>query len=222
MDVLAKLEKSVATIIHALIEAGIADRFSLPSIQRTHAHAGDLGFPHSADLSWALRDQPYGDLYGELLKREMFHVLLPDGGMLQYQYKVRVGKVSKHRLAFYPSPYLTPFDADVARYLQDSVWGHVVSGFHMPVVIRFDFDADERNFSFGDHSYSHLTLGQYPNCRIPVSSPVTPWIFTELVLKNFYKRGYSSVRTEGVFNGLVLPPSLAGGEEKLLHISVPD
>lgn len=220
MALLSDLERSIQSIIHALISIGIADQFRIPSVRAANQYSGDIGFGTGVDLSWVLRDQPYRNLYDELVRREMFHVLLPDGGILQFMYKVYLGKVTKHRLAFYPSPGLLPFDADVVTYLQDSVWGHVVSEFQMPVVVRFDYDADERHFVPVSHSYSHMTLGQYPRCRIPVSGPIPPWAFAELVLRNFYNRCFDNIETATIFQGIAFDRTLVQSESTATHLAL--
>ena len=222
MALLADLEKSISGIISSLVAAGAADRLNMPSVQAHNKHSGDIGLRSNIDLSLVLRDQPYGELYDELVRREFFHVLLPDGGLLQFFYKVRLGRVEKHRLAFFPCPYLRPFDTDVLTYLRDSIWGHMVTTFHVPVIVRFDFDRSDVNFIAKFHSNSHLTLGQYPNCRIPVSSPIEPWIFAEFVLRNFYAKCFKSLDSRGIFTGLRFAPSLKEIEKKSYFLMIPD
>ena len=59
----------------------------------------------------------------------------------------------------------------------------------MPFPVRFDYDA---RIDRGEaaHPLSHLTLGQYRNCRIPVSAPVTPSRFVDFILRNFYHTAF--------------------------------
>lgn len=220
MALIGDLEHSIQSIIHLLVEHGAADRFTMPSVSSSNKFTGDIGFHDEIDISSVLRGQPYSQLYSAMVQREMFHVLLPDGGLLQFMYKVRLGKVAKHRLAFYPAPDLRPFDSDVLSYLQDSIWGHVVSEFHMPVVLRFDYDASEAAFVPFVHSFSHLTLGQYPRCRIPVSGPMTPWAFARLILRNFYGRCFDSLRSDRVFDNVRFERSLIPSEEQATHLAL--
>ena len=58
-----------------------------------------------------------------------------------------------------------------------------------PFPIRFDFDF--YNSIDVEHPKSHLTLGQYKNCRIPVTSAVTPGQFLIFILRNFYSTFYN-------------------------------
>jgi hypothetical protein len=50
--------------------------------------------------------------------------------------------------------------------------------------VRFDFDREA--FVDYDHPMSHLTLGQYKNCRIPVTGPLSPFVFMNFILRAFY------------------------------------
>lgn len=220
MTLLADLERSISSIIKSLVTFGVADRLNMPSVRSRDRYSGDIGLSSNVDLSIVLNERPYDDLYDEMVRQRLFHVLFPDGGLLQFFYRVRFDKISKHRLAFYPCPYLRPFDADVLTYLRDSIWGHQVSAFHLPVVIRFDFEASEEKYVALSHSYSHLTLGQYPNCRIPVSSPLGPWIFTQFVMRNFYSKCFGVMRN--IYDVPKFERSLQAEEKSSYFLSIPD
>lgn len=221
MTLLSSIEKSTLSIIKALIERGLADHFTMPSVVSNNKYTGDIGFASGVDIAWAMKDQPYADLYAELIRRQQFHVMLPDGGTLQFLYKVRLDKITKHRLAFYPNPSLKPFDTDSMRYLQDSVWGHVVSEFQMPVVVRLDYESTPESYKAIQHSSSHMTLGQYPNCRIPVSSPFTPWAFTDLILRNFYSKAFEPLSRANIHKCLPFEDCLKPDEMNHMHLRLP-
>ena len=40
------------------------------------------------------------------------------------------------------------------------------------------------------HPHSHVTLGQYTNCRIPAYGPISPLLFMQFILENFYNSYY--------------------------------
>ncbi|MGE8451693.1 MAG: DUF2290 domain-containing protein [Pseudomonadales bacterium] len=221
MTLLSSIEKSTSSIIRALIEKGLAEQFTMPSVASNNKFTGDIGFASGVDIAWAMKDQPYTELYTELIRRQQFHAVLPDGGALQFLYKVRLNKIAKHRLAFYPNPNLKPFDTDALRYLQDSVWGHVVSEFQMPVVVRLDYENSSDSYKAIQHSASHLTLGQYPNCRIPVSSPFTPWAFTELILRNFYSKAFEPLSRADIHKCVSFEECLMPEEMNHLHLRLP-
>lgn len=45
-----------------------------------------------------------------------------------------------------------------------------------------------------------MTLGQYENCRIPAYGPISPEIFMEFVLENFYNTYYTKVYSSKSIN----------------------
>jgi hypothetical protein len=55
----------------------------------------------------------------------------------------------------------------------------------LPVIIRADYNKDDV-ISKVHHPYSHITLGEYKNCRIPVNKPISPLSFVNFVLEHFY------------------------------------
>ena len=66
------------------------------------------------------------------------------------------------------------------------MYADIISRNIIPCPIRFDFETRENVYSEIDHPKSHLSLGQYQNCRIPVSAPITPLHFIQFILRNFY------------------------------------
>ncbi len=71
-------------------------------------------------------------------------------------------------------------------YLDDEVDGDGVAGSVVPFPVRYDYDGRDGRHEELAHPKSHLTLGQYECCRIPVSAPVTPYWFVDFILGNFY------------------------------------
>jgi hypothetical protein len=70
------------------------------------------------------------------------------------------------------------------------------------------------------HPASHLTLGQYENCRIPVSGPLGPNSFGMFILRNFYCRAYT--KNKNTFDrrstALVRNESISKAERRLTHL----
>lgn len=93
-------------------------------------------------------------------------------------------------LSYFPSPDLEHFQNDPEAYLQDEVYADIIDRNIVPFPIRFDFSDDETDFEEIHHPRSHLTLGQYKNCRIPVCSPVSPLTFGGFILRNFYNTAF--------------------------------
>jgi hypothetical protein len=102
-------------------------------------------------------------------------------------YRFHKNKIKNHRLAFFPSPYLEEYQNDPEIYETDERYAEILSKSIVPFPLRFDFDSDLKK---SDHPKTHLSLGQYKNCRIPVSAPLTPYNFISFLLRNFYNTAY--------------------------------
>ena len=107
----------------------------------------------------------------------------------------------KHRLAFFPSPDLLEYQNNQDIYDDDEIYGDIVDRNIVTVPIRFDFDP--ASFVELEHPKSHMTLGQYKNCRIAVSGPLSPFHFVVFILRSFYNtpfRNFCSEMRQGGFN----------------------
>src|SRR5690606_9999259 len=108
---------------------------------------------------------------------------LVDGALLQMMYSVQGDALLRHRLAFYPSPNLLPFQDAADSYMRDELFVEIVQRRIVPFPLRFDFDGRENVHVDVCHPKSHLTLGDVKDCRIPVSAPLTPRWFLEFILR---------------------------------------
>ena len=65
---------------------------------------------------------------------------------------------------------------------------------------------------------SHLTLGQYENCRIPVSLAVSPYQFMEFILRNFYHTAQNKSYFHLTKYADEFEKSIVSEEEALIHV----
>lgn len=131
------------------------------------------------------------------------------------------GVLQRHRLAFFPSPDLEEFQSNPDIYLEEEIFIEVVAKNIVPFPIRFDYDAIGSAEQTLTHPRSHLTLGQYQNCRIPVSSPLTPSQFVDFILRNFYRAAFEKYaggipQFSDSFEKTILPE-----EEAIIHLAIP-
>ncbi|MFJ3318890.1 DUF2290 domain-containing protein [Herbaspirillum huttiense] len=138
----------------------------------------------------ALKNVRYADIYADVHTKEAFHLKLPDGGLLAFQYIFdnETSELVKHRLAYFPCDVLPTVEEAPELYAKDELFGDIVLHQLVRFPIRFDFDPD--NHVDLVHPICHLTLGQYQDCRIPVAGPILPYTFLMFVLRNFYSRLY--------------------------------
>ena len=183
--------KQVENINRLLIQTSFSTSFNYPSEKN-----GVITWSDFKDISFALKNQPYGELYNECLKEGAYNFILLDGAIIQMMYVCDSQKILKHRLAYYPNPDMerfvdSPDDYEEIHY-GDNLFSDMFNRHVVSFPLRFDFDSDIANYIEHDHSYSHLTLGNYKNCRIPVSRPLSPNKFILFVLRAFYLEKFKS------------------------------
>lgn len=178
----ANVKVQLEGVFSRAIETGVSVKQNFPIV----SDSGDvktLGDLKNSTV--ALKNIPYKDIYLELEQNEQYHIKLPDGGLLIFQYMFRGdGLLRKHRLGYFPSPALPSIEEAPELYQKDELYGDIILNKIVRFPIRFDFDPD--NYKPKVHPHSHLTLGQFENCRIPVTHPVSPNNFLRFILRNFY------------------------------------
>ncbi|MCG8573362.1 MAG: DUF2290 domain-containing protein [Flavobacteriales bacterium] len=179
------LVKQIQSLTTKLIESSFQIEYNWVSSKN-----GIITWDNCRDISFSLKKLPYADMYGECLKERAFNLMLLDGALIQLMYECKNDKIIKHRLAFYPNPDVERYQDDPENFEHNHFGNELFSEVYekraIVFPIRFDFDADEKKYKEHDHTYSHLTLGNYTNCRIPVSKPITPNRFLLFILRNFY------------------------------------
>jgi hypothetical protein len=180
-------------VISRLVRSSLSVSQQFPSIKEEGNYV-TVGHLDGSVNSIALKNIPYKDIYLEIEGSGAFHSKLVDGSMLtmQYQFCVTEGtaKLRKHRLCFFPSPELPSYDSCPMLYEADNMFLDIVKCNMVRFPIRFDYDPDNKVDIY--HPSSHLSLGQYENCRIPVTMPVSPAKFALFIVRNFYHSAYKS------------------------------
>ncbi len=191
------VKSQLHTLTANLIEAGLCIDQNFPVLDISGSVA-EIHFGREVDLAVTLKNIPYADAYAKLRDHRAFNMCLIDGGMVQALYKFSGGSLVKHRLAFFPSPDLLEYQNNSEVYELDEIYGDVISRNVVTVPVRFDYDPGCA-IDY-DHPASHLTIGQYKNCRIPVSGAVSPFVFINFLLRAFYNtpfRKFGGFITEG-------------------------
>ena len=207
--------------IHQLVRAGLADHQIFPAFQRHRGNVLRIVFQNAGLVSVSLKDLAYEEIYERLVQDRAYNVKLLDGALLQAMYEFSGRTLVRHRLAFFPSPYLEQFRKRPETYLNDEVDGDVVGRRVVRFPFRFDYDGRDGRHRDVAHPLCHMTLGQYEDCRIPVSAPLTPYRFVDFVLRNFYdteSRRYAETMPAG---GEVFKDSITSTERQVVHLVVP-
>ncbi len=208
---------SLQSLIADLIGAGICIDQNFPVFERL-GRANEIHFGKTVDLSITLKNIPYDEAYQVLRRNRAFSLCLIDGAIIQVLYKFLDGKITRHKLAFFPSPDLLEYQNNSEIYELDELYGDVVDRNIVTVPLRFDFDP-----SAGvdyEHPVSHLTIGQYKNCRIPVSAAVSPFIFLNFLLRSFYNTPFRKFCSEITGDAAAFEETITVRERQHMHLHV--
>ena len=216
-----RVKQQIDAIVRYLVEVGLASDQNFGFRRDGPQGSVEITFPQAEHISIALKDRAYREIYLHLARERSFNVMLPDGALVQMMYAFSGGSLERHRLAFFPAPHLEEFQNNPDTYLEDEIYADVVAKNIVPFPLRFDFDGREGVHKLVDHPRSHLTLGQYENCRIPVSSAMSPHWFMSFVLRNFYHTAshrYADAlpKLECTFAACIFPE-----ERGVVHLQVP-
>nr|MBV6629344.1 DUF2290 domain-containing protein [Oceanococcus sp. HetDA_MAG_MS8] len=212
--------RQLNALIGNLIELGLSESQNHPSERRDPSGSLEISFNGAERVTAALKNQPYKTIYDQLVSAQAYSVKMPDGALIQMSYRFTGEGLTGHRLAFFPSPYLEDFQNEPEIYEADEVFADIVAKSVVPFPVRFDFDSDGQRFEELNHPMSHLTLGQFKNCRIPVSAPLTPFQFLNFVLRNFYNTVHRSYANEMLVCAGSFADTIVGTESEVVHIRV--
>jgi hypothetical protein len=207
----------IRKLTEALVGLSLSNEQNLPTTKGKPNREFEITVNNAAGMSVALKNVPYRYIYGELEKARCFNVKMIDGALLCLRYRFQAGAVCEHFLSYFPSPDLEQFQNEPEIYQNDEIFADVVAKNIVPFPIRFDFSNDEKNFEEVHHPYSHLTLGQYENCRIPACSPIGPLVFGGFILRSFYNTAYRKYSAEFPTSKLGFANTITANERKIPH-----
>jgi len=215
-----KIYRQVESLTTDLIRCSLCEGQKFPSLRKESSDICKIDFGET-DLSIVLKNRPYKEIYDELLRTQAYNMKMIDGALIQLMYKFKKSSLQRHRLAFFPSPYLEEFQNNPEIYEEDNIYADIIKKNIVPFPLRFDFDCREEVVRDMEHPQSHLTLGQYQNCRIPVSAPLTPSVFIDFVLRSFYNTAFKQYSNKiNRFRGFFVD-TIATSERELSHVQLP-
>jgi len=211
------VRKQITDLIDRLIFASISVKQFNPAIRTVDGGAVQIGGRPGTTV--AMRDIPYEDIYRELDSHDAYHVKLVDGGLLLFQYSFRPDQsLAQHRLAYFPSPILPTVEEAPALYEQDELYGDITAKRLVRFPVRFDYAPEQKIDVL--HPASHMTLGQYEGCRIPVTGPLGPSSFGMFIIRNFYFRTYKKYKNnfDRRHASIGRPETISENERRLTHL----
>lgn len=215
-----KIYDQINKLTIELIESGLCDAQNFPAMKNYSGNVIEISVK-SEESSIFLKSIPYSDMFNNLNQKNSFNIKMLDGALLTFQYRFVNDKIVAHRLSYLPAPDLDAFQSQPELYLEDVIYADVVDKRVVSVPIRFDYDSDESVFEPVQHPISHLTLGQYKNCRIPVSGALTPFQFILFVINNFYHTAFEKYSENFTVFKDCFEESIFDEERELIHLNTP-
>ncbi len=218
----ANVTQEIRQLIWELVGVSLCVRQHEPALRVAAGGVEVVAISGDVSLSNGMgRGERYADSWQRMAEGDAFHLKMIDGALVQMLYTFIGGTLVKHRLAFFPRPRQHSFDNEPEFYELDELFADIVGEGLVHVPVRFDFTRDDPANCAIDHPVSHLSLGQYPNCRIPVSAPLSPRTFMGFVLRSFYFRAYREAAAAIQLETHSFPRTLVPEEAATHHVSVP-
>ena len=221
MSTPSQIEKQINELTKYLVKESLTDAQYFAFQRSIRGGFSEVTFQSAEHVSIALKNLPYEEVYEHLVQREAYNVKMLDGALIQMMYAFANGTLQRHRLAFFPAPHIEEFQNNPDIYQDDEIYADVIAKNIVPFPVRFDYDARDSHHQELVHPKSHLTLGQYEHCRIPVTAPMMPGRFIDFILRNFYHTASARYADrlptqDGSFAESILP-----AERDVVHIVVP-
>lgn len=205
--------RQIEEITAKLISLGLSAQQNFPSNQD-----GDIAFSGMQDISIAMKNVSYEEIYEKLDSTKSYNIKMLDGALIQMLYKFDKDKLISHRLAFFPAPNLETFQNEPDIYEEDEIYADILQKNIVTFPIRLDYDPN--NFQEIEHPRTHVTFGQYKNCRIPMSEPLTPELFIIFILRNFYNTAFRKYDQQFTLGNHRFLKTITANEKSLLHLGM--
>lgn len=214
------VNKQINALTQRLIEVGLCDYYNFPSINNKSGNIVEVSISKSPNTIF-LKSIPYAEMYKHLSDNQYYNLKMLDGALITLQYRFKKNRLVAHRLSFFPSPDLEAFQNEPELYLEDELYADILDKRIVTVPFRFDFDYTDGTYHPIDHPISHLTIGQYEYCRIPVSSALTPYQFITFIVRNFYHTANEKFSNSLPVFKEYFDSTIFDEEKALLHINTP-
>ena len=216
-----QIRNQVDQLIRYLVKIGLTDDENCTFI-RSKGSSVEVTFDGAEHILIAFkRGFSYDQIYEKFVQECAYNVKMLDGALIQIMYKFANRTLQCHRLAFFPAPHFDEFQNDSYIYQDDQVYADVIARNIVPFPVRFDYNIQDNRHQKLIHPKSHLSLGQYKNCRIPVTAPMTPFWFIDFILRNFYNTNKKQYTNQLPIQNGSFDESIDSTERGIIHIVVP-
>lgn len=219
------IKNEITALIYKLTHIGLAVDQNLPSIIRKGRNI-DIIWDGQTHLSVALKkNSDYNKIYEEIFKERNYSLRFNDGAIIQISYRFNGHNLISHRLVYLPNPLYHDSNEynDIEIVCEEE--GGDDEDFFTPsnqskIIMPIRFDYTTSGSQDIKHPMSHLHLGVFQDCRIPLNTPITPNIFIDFILRNFYSDVFYKNFLPSDFKfSKDFPVTITSGEEKIIHLN---
>lgn len=176
------------------------------------------------NIAFTLKRQPYDTIYKQCIIEKAYNFMLLDNALIQMMYRIKDNEIVSHRLAYLPHPNYLNYQEDPEDfeelYYGNELFTDIIEKKVISIPLRFDYDIDEKKYVDINHPKSHVTIGNYQNCRIPASKPISPYRFILFVLRSFYYDRFNEYFTNDDFKCKInLDESISIKEKEMVYFS---
>lgn len=205
--------KDIQSTLSELWKKGLVRDTQGPSEKKCGSNAYEISFSGKGDANSIMFDKhaSASTVIDRLLVELQYTVLMYDKAIIQAEFCVENGEISKERLVFLKK-HNRVFDKreiDTADEMDEDWFGNEES---IPTILRIDYDP--LNHIECEHPATHMTLSNNESCRIPIQDVVTFSGFTRFILKHFY-----GVNLEKKTFWLNKESTITDMERKMMHVS---
>lgn len=222
MEIYKAVHRQIKELTSTLITVGICQDQNYPCIISCAGGVHKIEISGERNYSIALKNIKYKEKYEQIKSEKLYNIRMIDGLMILMLYTFCSSGLLKHTLNFFPSPYLENFQEFSEEYYNDEIYADMIDLNSVHIPIRFDYDSESG--ACIEHPISHLTIGQYKDCRIPVSSGISPYHFIRFLLQNFYNSAYKKNKEKidrCNYNDIKFDETIYDKERTLIHINIP-
>jgi hypothetical protein len=204
-----ELRSEIASLTHFLTGNNFLVANQLPQI-KVAGPIYEVGWSKDgSNISPALRNIPYREVYGYFLEAQQYNFILPKGELVQFLYRFNNESLIEARVCYLPKPKDFDFEEGNSSLNPNE---------EIPL-IRIDFSPSKKRAI--SHSATHMHLGYTEDCRIPTSAPVAPNTFMLFILRSFYASQLSNSLETVLLRSRCFDDSLLAGENKAVHFKIP-
>lgn len=220
MPTIQEIKAEIVGQTVALVGSGLANDQTFPTITKRGSWR-EINVANPERVPISPRGESYEAFYQLMRDSRVYNVRMVDGALIQIMYEFFRRTLMRQRLAFLPAPGQYPFQGHESLYLDDVGSADTVIGNVVPCLVRWDYDAREGKYASMVHPKSHLTLGRYKHCRIPVTAPLGPRGFIDFVVRNFYDGSDNAYADMLPASTHPFPISIDSAERRIVHVAVP-